>query len=220
VVRVAEECNLITTLGQYVLRRACLDAQWMERHAPGLTLHLSVNVSGLELVQEGYTDRVFGVLEETGWAAAQLVLEVTESVLDVDRPASVAALHEFRARGVRIAIDDFGAGYSSLSRLQALPTDILKLDASFIAAVRPPSADAPPLLQAVAALAGALHLPVVAEGVETLQQAAVLRRLGIALAQGFHFGRPQTPDQLIDNLVGPAESQSTAGRSGSTTAAQ
>jgi diguanylate cyclase (GGDEF)-like protein len=196
VIKVAEESNLIAALGQYVLRQACLDAHWVHQRAPDLKLYLSVNVSGLELVQEGYAAQVFDVLAETGWAAEQLVLEVTESVLDVDRPSSIAALHGFRAGGVRIAIDDFGTGYSSLSRLHALPTDFLKLDASFIAAVTP-SPEVPPLLQAVAALADALHLPVVAEGVETVQQVSVLRRVGFTLAQGFYFGRPQTREELV-----------------------
>ena len=197
VVSIAEETNLIATLGHYVLRRACLDARWMQQHAPCPKLYLSANVSGLELVEEGYATRVFGILNETGWAANRFILEVTESVLDVDRPSSIAALQELRAGGVKIAIDDFGTGYSSLSRLQVLPTDFLKLDASFIAAVTPPSPEVPPLLQAVAALAEALHLPVVAEGVETVEQLAVLRRLGLNLAQGFYFGEAQTPDELV-----------------------
>ncbi|MET0698449.1 MAG: bifunctional diguanylate cyclase/phosphodiesterase [Mycobacterium sp.] len=203
-IKVAEENNLIAALGQYVLRQACLDARWMQQRAPGLTLYLSVNVSGLELVQEDYAAQVFEVLAETGWAAQRLVLEVTESVLDVDRPSSIAALQEFRAGGVRIAIDDFGTGYSSLSRLHALPTDFLKLDASFIAAVTAPSPEVPPLLQAVAALADALNLPVVAEGVETIQQATVLRRLGFSLAQGFYFGRPQTREEVLGAMGFPA----------------
>ena len=197
VVRIAEETNLIATLGHYVLRQACMDARWMQQHAQDGKLQLSANVSGLELVQEGYAARVFDILSETGWAANRLILEVTESVLDVDRPSSIAALQELRAGGVRIAIDDFGTGYSSLSRLQVLPADFLKLDASFIAAVTPPSPEVPPLLQAVAALAEALHLPVVAEGVETVEQLSVLRRLGLTLAQGFYFGEAQSPDELV-----------------------
>jgi diguanylate cyclase (GGDEF)-like protein len=204
VVKAAEESNLIAALGHYVLRRACLDAHWMEQHAPGRKLYLSVNVSGLELVQKDYAALVFGVLAETGWAAEQLVVEVTESVLDVDRPSSIAALQEFRLGGVKVAIDDFGTGYSSLSRLHALPTDFLKLDASFIAAVTPLSPELPPLLQAVAGLADALNLPVVVEGVETVQQVSALRRLGFDLAQGFYFGRPQPREELVDAMVFPA----------------
>lgn len=194
VIKVAEEANLIATLGRYVLHRACSDAPVLQQRNPAGGIDLSVNVSALEFLQEGYAERVFETLNETGWSAEQLVLEVTESVLDVDRPCTIAALQDLRAAGVRIAIDDFGTGYSSLSRLQALPTDFLKLDASFIAAVTPSEPEPPPLLKAVASLAEALHLPVVVEGVETVQQVSVVRQLGFAMAQGFYYGRPRTLD--------------------------
>ena len=121
VIRVAEDNDLIARLDQYVLRRACRDAQWMQRQSPDLRLSLSVNVSGLELVQEGYAARVIETLASTAWPTEQLILEVTETVLDVDRPSSISALHELRAHGIRIAVDDFGTGYSSLSRLQKMP---------------------------------------------------------------------------------------------------
>lgn len=197
VIRVAEDNDLIARLDQYVLRRACLDAQWMQQQMPHIRMSLSVNVSGLELVQQGYVARVVETVMSTGWPAEQLILEVTESVLDVDRPSSIAALHELRAQGIRIAIDDFGTGYSSLSRLQKMPTDLLKLDSSFTASITATSTFAPPLLQAVAGLADALALPIVAEGVETAHQASVLRSLGLALAQGYHYGRPQTREDVV-----------------------
>ncbi len=196
VVRVAEDNDLIGPLDLYVLRRACLDATWMQQQSPELELSVSVNVSGLELVEPGYVGRVVQTLASTGWPAGQLVLEVTESVLDVDRPASIDALLQLRRHGIRIAIDDFGTGYSSLSRLQNLPTDLLKLDAFFIASITPASSP-PPLLQAVAGLADALGLPVVAEGVESEHQADVLRTMGCDLAQGYYFGRPQTREDVV-----------------------
>jgi diguanylate cyclase len=197
VIRVAEDNDLIARLDQYVLRRACLDAQWMQQQLPHIRLSLSVNVSGLELVQQDYAARVFDTLASTTWPTEQLILEVTESVLDVDRPSSIRALHELRAQGIRIAVDDFGTGYSSLSRLQKMPTDLLKLDRSFTASITSTSSFAPPLLQAVAGLAEALALPIVAEGVETAHQASVLRSLGLTLAQGYHFGRPQTREDVV-----------------------
>jgi diguanylate cyclase (GGDEF)-like protein len=197
VIRVAEDNDLIARLDHYVLRRACLDAQWMQQQLPDIRLSLSVNVSGLELVQQGYATRVFDTLSETGWPAAQLILEVTESVLDVDRPSSISSLYELRAHGIRIAVDDFGTGYSSLSRLQKMPTDLLKLDRSFTASITSTSSFAPPLLQAVAGLADALALPTIAEGVETAHQASVLRTAGFTLAQGYHFGRPQTREDVV-----------------------
>lgn len=195
VVRVAEDSGLIGALDLYVLRRACLDACWMQQRS-GLRLSLSVNVSGLELVEPGYVARVAETLTETCWPAEQLVLEVTESVLDVDRPSSISTLRELRQHGIRIAIDDFGTGYSSLSRLQKLPTDLLKLDASFIASITS-ALSPPPLLQAVASLAEALDLPIVAEGVETRHQADLLRTMGCPLAQGYYFGRPQAREDLV-----------------------
>ena len=197
VIRVAEDHDLIAPLDQFVLRRACLDALWMQRQSPGLTLVLGVNVSGLELVKRDYVARVVATLAETGWSADQLVLEVTETVIDVDRPSSIESLHELRRHGIRIAIDDFGTGYSSLSRLHTLPTDLLKLDASFIASITSESPSAPHLLQAVAGLAQALELPIVIEGVETAHQAAVIRDMGFSMAQGYHFGRPQTREDVL-----------------------
>lgn len=197
VIRVAEDNDLIAALDQYVLRRACLDALWMQQHTPHLRLSLSVNVSGLELVEKGYVDRVLETLASTGWPATQLVLEVTETVIDVDRPSSILALHELRTHGIRIAIDDFGTGYSSLSRLQKLPTDLLKLDASFIASISSASSVTPPLLHAVAGLADALGLPIVAEGVETAHEANVLRGMGFTMAQGFYFGRAQSREDVV-----------------------
>lgn len=197
VIRVAEDNDLIADLDQYVLRRACVDALWMQQNTPHLRLSLSVNVSGLELVEKGYVDRVMETLASTGWPATQLVLEVTETVIDVDRPSSILALHELRTHGIRIAIDDFGTGYSSLSRLQKLPTDLLKLDASFIASISSASSSAPALLHAVAGLADALGLPIVAEGVETAHEASVLRGMGFTMAQGFYFGRAQTREDVV-----------------------
>ena len=201
VIRVAEDNDLIARLDQYVLRRACLDAVWMQLQLPDIRLSLSVNVSGLELFQRGYVARVVDTLASTTWPAEQLILEVTESVLDVDRPSSISALHDLRALGIRIAVDDFGTGYSSLSRLQKMPTDLLKLDRSFTTSITSTSSFAPPLLQAVAGLADALALPIVAEGVETAHQASVLRNLHFALAQGFHFGRPQSREDVVDTAA-------------------
>ncbi len=198
VIRVAEDHDLIAALDQFVLRRACLDAGWVQGRFPGLPLMLSVNVSGLELVKQGYAARVVDTLRTTGWPADQLVLEVTETVLDVDRPSSINALHELRRHGIRVAIDDFGTGYSSLSRLHTLPTDLLKLDGSFVSSIISPSV--PRLLQAVAGLADALHLPIVVEGVETARQAAVLRDMGFTMAQGYHFGRPQSREDVAESI--------------------
>jgi diguanylate cyclase (GGDEF)-like protein len=200
VVRAAEESGLIGDLDQYVLRRACLDALVLQaaRHDGPLTLN--VNVSGLGLAKPGFVENVDSALRDTGWPPNQLVLEVTESVLDVDTPIAIAALHELRNKGIRIAIDDFGTGYSSLSRIQNLPTDLLKLDRSFIATITG-DGPTPPLLRAIAILGIALGLPVVAEGVEDEHQAETVKSLGFSFAQGFYYGRPQSLAEVIDSMT-------------------
>jgi diguanylate cyclase (GGDEF)-like protein len=200
VIRVAEESGLIVELDSYVLRRACLDAHAVQRAKGDGPLAIHVNVSGLELAKPNYVAGVDRVLADTGWPAGQLVLEVTESVLDLDTPTATAALHELRARGIRIAIDDFGTGYSSLSRIQNLPTDLLKLDRSFIATITADS-PTPPLLRAIALLSIALGLPVIAEGIENAFQAATVKSLGFSFAQGFYYGRPQSRAAIIAALA-------------------
>ena len=201
VITIAENSNLIADLDRYVLQRACEDVQWIQEQRNDIALMLTVNVSGLDLIQKGYSATVADALSATGWPAQRLVLEVTESVVDVDTPASIAALHELRAQGIRVAIDDFGTGYSNLSRLQTLPIDLLKLDASFTArTLIDPSCAPPPLLQAIAALAQALELPMIIEGVETVEQATVLQRAGFSMAQGYYFGRPQIREDIVAGL--------------------
>ncbi|MCP2291272.1 diguanylate cyclase/phosphodiesterase [Nocardia amikacinitolerans] len=198
-IRVAEEYDLISDLDELVLRRACADAARLQETFAQLDLTLNVNVSGLELAETGYADRVSDILASTGWPADQLVLEVTESELAAESQTAIGNLHTLRDRGVRIAIDDFGTGYSSLSRLATLPSDIIKVDQSFVAAIRSDS-PAPPLLGVIAALSSALDLQVIAEGVETEYQAAVLTELGFALAQGYHYSDSHPVAELINDL--------------------
>ncbi|MGK2866518.1 MAG: putative bifunctional diguanylate cyclase/phosphodiesterase [Mycobacterium sp.] len=199
IIRVAEESGLIGELDRYVLQRACADANILQRAKRDGPLTLNVNVSGLELAAPGYVAGIHTMLRETGWPPEQLVLEVTESVLDVDTSAAIAALHALRAGGIRIAIDDFGTGYSSLSRIQTLPSDLLKLDKSFIAAITG-DVPVPPLLPVIASLGLALGLPVIAEGVEDEHQAAMVKSLGYSFAQGFYFSRPENRDALLATL--------------------
>ncbi|WP_405134050.1 putative bifunctional diguanylate cyclase/phosphodiesterase [Nocardia sp. NBC_01388] len=198
-IRVAEEYDLISDLDELVLRRACADATRLQETFAQLDLTLNVNVSGLELAETEYADRVSGILADTGWSANQLVLEVTESEIAAESETAIANLHKLRETGVRIAIDDFGTGYSSLSRLATLPSDILKVDQSFVAAIRSDS-PAPPLLGVIAALSKSLDLQVIAEGVETEYQAAVLTELGFALAQGYHYSDSHPVSELINDL--------------------
>ncbi|MFH5208414.1 putative bifunctional diguanylate cyclase/phosphodiesterase [Antrihabitans sp. NCIMB 15449] len=200
IVHAAEENGLISHLGAFVLARACEQAMRLAEATPGEKLTLNVNASGLELIEAGFIAGVDEVLSRTGWPADQLVVEVTETFLDIDTPVAIANLAALRRRGIRIAIDDFGTGYSSLSRLMTLPTDILKLDASFVASIAPDSPP-PPLLEVIAKLSAALGLYVIAEGVEYTNQATALSTLGYRFAQGYLYGRPQSVEQLLADLA-------------------
>ncbi|GAA3388794.1 EAL domain-containing protein [Cryptosporangium minutisporangium] len=139
---------------------------------------------------------------ETGLPPTQLVLEVTESLLHADAPIALAALQALRADGVRIAVDDFGTGYSSLGRLERLPVDILKIDRSFVTALRP-DAPAAPVITAIVALAHALGMTTVAEGIEEPYQAAALIAHGCKAGQGWLFGRPGPPGALAALATAP-----------------
>lgn len=197
-VQVAEDHGLVERLGRHVLRRAAADA-WALQAAAGRPLRLAVNVSGRQLVP-AFPALVDQVLAETGWPADQLVLEITESVLDADSDEALAVVAALRARGILTAIDDFGTGYSTLSRLDAMPCDVLKLDQSFVARMR--AGDGPPaLLDAISAMARALGLAVVAEGVETAEQASALTRLGYAMGQGHLFSAALPRDAAAELLA-------------------
>ncbi|WP_299035174.1 bifunctional diguanylate cyclase/phosphodiesterase [uncultured Pseudokineococcus sp.] len=197
-VALAEAHGLVTDLGALVLERACRELMSLPPQVRG-DLYLGVNVSGLELVRPGYVRRVAEVLERTGWPVERLVLEITESVVEADGPRALAAVREASALGLLISVDDFGTGYSALSRLDEVPASYLKLDSSFTATVHTSPRRAR-LVGAVTALSQTLDLTVVAEGVETAEQADVLLGLGCTLLQGYHLGRPEPLAALADRL--------------------
>ncbi|WP_433794534.1 putative bifunctional diguanylate cyclase/phosphodiesterase [Actinoplanes sp. CA-252034] len=185
----AEDSGLIVALGEWVLRRACADAvEWHRRWGTTVT----VNVSPRQLVDPHFTVKALAALRASGLPAAALTLEITEGVLvRSGAHAAQALLHlsALRAEGVRVAIDDFGTGYSSLAYLRDLPIDVLKIDRSFMPADGADIQQAV-LVRAIVDLATGLGLTTVAEGVETGDQAALLRALGCQRAQGYHFARP------------------------------
>ncbi|MGY1840261.1 MULTISPECIES: putative bifunctional diguanylate cyclase/phosphodiesterase [unclassified Modestobacter] len=197
-VAVAEQNGLVLALGAHVLRTACADLAGV-RTPVGLPVTLGVNVSGRELNDPGYTQRVQDVLAETGFPAHHLVLEVTESLLEGGSSAAVATLQALRTAGIKVSIDDFGTGYSSLSRLDTLPADVLKLDRGFIATVHCAPRRAQ-MLQSLVAMCRGLGLDVVAEGVETAEQEAAVREMGCTFAQGWHYGRPVPLPELLAGL--------------------
>ncbi|MCI2239466.1 bifunctional diguanylate cyclase/phosphodiesterase [Kineococcus sp. TRM81007] len=197
-VHAAESTGLVHELGPAVLADACRGALALRR-AQGRELLLTVNVSGRELTCPVYPQRVLEVLADTGFPASSLVLEVTESVVDASSGAALAALRELRAHGIAVAIDDFGTGYSAFSRLDTLPADYLKLDSGFTADITTSPRRAG-MLEALLSLSATLGLRVIAEGVETPEQARLLTELGCPLAQGWLFGRPVPPEELARRL--------------------
>lgn len=197
---IAEQTGLIVPLGQRVLEQACRQVrEWQCADLLDRPLWVSVNISVQQLERPGLLEAVQDALRWSQLAPEDLVLEVTESVVSKDVDAIIAKLSELKHLGVRIAIDDFGTGYSSLSYLHRLPVDILKIDREFVAQLDGDDGHAR-LAATVVKLARALHLDVIAEGIERPEQAAELRRLGCDLGQGFLHAPAMEPAELAESL--------------------
>jgi diguanylate cyclase (GGDEF)-like protein len=195
-VPVAEQAGIINELGVWVLRHAARDAAaW---HA-ATGLNVAVNVSASQLTDPGLTDAVLDALADAELPGNALSLELTETAYTSASDAAVAALQAVRERGVRIALDDFGSGYSSLERVRRFPVDVIKIDRSSVVALPNGERDVT-IVRAIIELAHALGVPVVAEGVEVMEEHDALVRLGCDLAQGFLYARPLPPDQLAERL--------------------
>ncbi len=190
---VAEQMGLMDQLGAFVLRRALKEAKrW-----PGL--YVAVNLSPLQVRDRGIVDLVRSALTESGVPPSRLMLEITEGVL-IDNPDEmVKRIEDLHALGVRIALDDFGSGYSNLGYLQRFPLDKLKIDRSFVIALGE-SANGGVIVQAIVALGRALGLTVVVEGVETEEQRVLLRLAGCDEMQGYLFAKP-APAKAIDRML-------------------
>jgi diguanylate cyclase (GGDEF)-like protein len=183
---VAEESGLINRIGAWVLEQACKQlAEWL---ASGHDIWLSVNLSPKELHNADYAAQVADVLAEYGVPPQRLVLEVTEHAVATDMDELVRRLAELRKTGVRIALDDFGAGYSSLTQLRTLPVDILKIDHALVAEPESRTGMAAPLVDVVVRLGHRLGLEVLAEGIGTPAQRDVVEEAGCRLGQGSLFG--------------------------------
>jgi len=191
----AEDTGLIIPIGRWVLETACAQAaRW--QGMPGKPQQVAVNVSARQLRQPDFIETVDFILAETGCPAKALELEVTESLLLEDAEAAIELLGALASRGVRIAIDDFGTGYSSLSYLKRMPVQTLKIDRSFVSEVGS-DANVAAIARTVIVLARSLNLDVLAEGVETAEQAAWLQREGCDWAQGWHYGRPMPAEDFV-----------------------
>ena len=195
-ISLAEDTGLIVPIGLWVLQQALRDrAQWQAALPGNPQLRLSVNLSARQLSVPNLLDDVAAALAEVGADPGSLILEITESVVMRDLDSRLA-LNALRALGISLHIDDFGTGYSSLAYLRDLPVDALKIDRAFINRLGSVAADES-VVTAVIAMAAALSLDVVAEGVETELQLRVLRELGCQVAQGFLFARPMPYDDLL-----------------------
>jgi diguanylate cyclase (GGDEF)-like protein len=194
---VAEQMGLMDSLGAFVLRRALKEAnRWPD-------LYVAVNLSPLQVRDKSIVDLVRQALADSGIAPSRLMLEITEGVL-IDNPDEmVKRIEDLHALGVRIALDDFGSGYSNLGYLQRFPLDKLKIDRSFVNALGN-SANGGVIIQAIVALGRALGLSVLVEGVETEQQRVLLRLAGCDEMQGFLFAKP-APAKTIDRLLAQAK---------------
>ncbi len=195
----AESTGLIIPIGEWVLDTACKhlrklhDAGWDQ-------LTVSVNISGRQLERNTLVETVKCALESSGLSPSSLILEITESLLMKNVKATRGILQELRSLGVGISIDDFGTGYSSLNSLMVLPIDILKIDKSFITEVTSNPQNLS-LVQGIILIGHNLGLQVVAEGVETIDQAGLLHANGCDKLQGYHFSTPVTMDRILGCLL-------------------
>ena len=191
---VLEESGEIVSVGYWVLEQACRQAQRWQQEGAG-PLHCSVNLSGRQLQEADFVQRLREILQVTGYAADSLVLEITESLLIDHDPRVLASLRELADMGVRIALDDFGTGYCSLGYLNRFPLHIIKLDRSFLHETHENTRQFT-ICRAIIALSRSLGLAVVAEGIEHLSQVDLMLQEGCTLGQGFKLGFPMCADDL------------------------
>src|SRR5436305_5348288 len=192
---IAERSELIIPLGEWVLRKACIEAK------PWADLTVAVNVSPLQFRRQDFVEMVERILAETELDPQRLELELTESTLLGNVAEAEKAMHRLKAHGVRFALDGFGTGYSSLLYLRSFPFDRIKIDRSFVRSIES-AADAASIVHAIVSLGRGLGMKVTAEGVETAEQQLFLRAAGVHSMQGFRFGKP-VPAQAISELLQP-----------------
>jgi EAL domain-containing protein (putative c-di-GMP-specific phosphodiesterase class I) len=196
-----EDSGLILPVGEWVIAEACRQLhRWAE--AGSMPVPVAVNLSPKQFRRRDLDALIRAALVRTGVSAEFLELEITESCLMENPEDAVRALRNLRAAGLRISVDDFGTGYSSLSYLTRLPLSALKIDRSFVRDAES-SIEAASIVRAVIDMAQNLRLTVIAEGVETEQQAAFLRRHGCDQAQGYFYGRPVPADEITPRLARP-----------------
>jgi EAL domain-containing protein (putative c-di-GMP-specific phosphodiesterase class I) len=194
-ISLAEDTGLIRELGWWSLSEACRRLKAWKANLPAdRDLFMSVNLSIKQFVQAKLVENIAAMLNELDLSPSNLKLEITESTVMEDPIAAVEMLTQMKDLGIRLAIDDFGTGYSSLSYLHRFPLDMLKIDRSFISGSSD-GVNEMEIARTIMPLARNLHLDVVAEGVETADQARELKKLNCKYAQGFYFSKPLSPDE-------------------------
>lgn len=198
-IQLAEETGLIIPIGHWVLRTACRTAkQWQDASQSSFTI--SVNISALQLMQHDFAEQVLAILTETGLNPHYLVLELTETLLIQSIETSTTHLNFLRNQGVRIALDDFGKGFSSLSYMKQLPADIIKIDKSFIDHIDECPVDLV-IMESIISLVQRINKEVIAEGVEKQEQLHILQGIGCEYVQGYYFSKPLPEHLAFQALV-------------------
>ena len=195
---IAEQTGLITEIGRRIMHEALRQAKiWTDS---GRRIGVAVNISPMQFMRPDFTHTITEVLALTQFPPELLELEITEGIFIRDLNLAVARIRELQRLGLSIALDDFGTGYSSLSYLQRMPIDAVKLDRSFVSDLTT-DAGTVSMVRSVLAMAEALNLRVVTEGVETEEQLDILRALGCAEAQGYLLGRPESSEMALRRVL-------------------
>jgi diguanylate cyclase (GGDEF)-like protein/PAS domain S-box-containing protein len=196
---VAEEIGIIRQIDRWVMRQACEELAGWQRHFDRPDLRVSINVSASEFIDTDFVDHLADVLREFSLSPQSLELEITEGIFLHPSPGIAETMAAVRHLGVRVALDDFGTGYSSLSYISRYPIDTIKIDKSFINGVGT-NRQTRAIVELIVKLGEALNLNIIAEGVETQEQADIMMQIGCRAIQGYHFARPGSGGDVIRRL--------------------
>ncbi|NOQ19925.1 MAG: EAL domain-containing protein [Desulfobacterales bacterium] len=204
-ISIAEETGLIVPITQLIAQQACEDlCHWQKQLKDQLKLTMNINISSKHFQSPTLLDEIKEILGKTGMPPEQLKLEITETALMEDADETIRLVHRLKDFGIKLVIDDFGTGYSSLSYLQRLPIDALKVDRSFVSRIKNEPDGNRNIVEAIISLAHRLNMTVVAEGVETEEQLAILLEMNCQFGQGYLFSKPLSKpnvDKLIVNIL-------------------
>ena len=204
-ISIAEETGLIVPMTQLIAEQACADlCHWQDQLQDELKLTMNINLSSKHFLSPTLLDDITEILDKTGMPPEQLKLEITETALMEDADETIRLVHRLKDLGLKLVIDDFGTGYSSLSYLQRLPIDTLKVDRSFVSRIQSEPDGNRNIVEAIISLAHRLDMVVVAEGVETEKQLAILLEMNCQLGQGYLFSKPLSKlkvNELIENIL-------------------